>query len=1018
MPENEEQKEPFDISSLRKKLEGKSGKEYWRSLEHLSETEEFQAWTKHEFPQEPSLWDRSTTRRKFLQLMGSMIAMAGLAGCTRQPTEKIVPYVKAPEDLVPGKPLYFATAIPLAGYARGLLVESHMGRPTKVEGNPEHPDSLGAADILSQASVLSLYDPDRSQAVTHRGVISTWDSFVGKMKERLENEKIKKGRGLRILTETVISPTMAHQIENVLRLYPEAKWHQYGPVNRDDARQGALEAFGKDVIPQYRMNDADVVLSLDADFMYLKAGSIPYARAFAKRRRPDKNENKPAKMNRLYSVESTPTLTGARADHRLPLRASDIQSFMIALAEKLGLHVAGNSVHFSEEAQRWIDLVAEDLKRNRGRSLVVAGEGQPAMVHALAHILNDRLGNVGKTLFYTDPVELRSQDQMHSLQELVGDLEKGVVEDLIVLGANPVYKTPSDVNFAHSFKKAAFRVHLGLYSDETAYLSHWHIPESHYLESWSDARAYDGTASIVQPLIQPLYTSRTAHEVLAVLEDRAGRTSYELVREYWKEKSDSLDFNREWEVWLHDGVVKGTRFSERQVSVKPEISLKGERIPHVPGELEAIFRVDPTIGDGDYGNNGWLQELPKPLTRLTWENAALLGPYTAEKYRLSNGDVVELEMRGQKLEVPVWILPGHAKESLTLHLGYGRERSGRLANGVGFNAFKLQSHKRSSFDTGVRLRKTSKKHLLVSTQDHHSMMDRHLVRTADLDQYLHEPDFAQHMTHDPKPNETLYKPEEHLKGEYQWGMTIDLNACIGCGACTVACQSENNIPIVGKEEVANGREMQWIRVDRYFQGDLDQPDMFHQPVPCMHCENAPCEPVCPVGATTHSAEGLNDMTYNRCVGTRYCSNNCPYKVRRFNFYHYADEKIATLKMQKNPDVSVRSRGIMEKCTYCVQRINKAHIDSKKEDRKIRDGEVVTACQQTCPTQAIVFGDVSDPKTRVSQEKADSLNYGILADLGTRPRTTYLAQLRNPNPELAKFYDRKDKTQTATANHHG
>jgi len=987
------------LSELRKKLEGQTGEKYWRSFDELSQTQEFQAALQHEFPQEPSLWERSTTRRKFLQLMGSMIAMAGLAGCTRQPTEKIVPYVKAPEELIPGKPLYYATAISLGGFARGLLVESHMGRPTKIEGNPEHPDSLGAADIISQASVLSLYDPDRSQAITRAGVISTWDSFVSAMNGRLKAQKEKQGAGLRIVTPTVISPTLGYQLANILKKFPLAKWHQYSPINRDNEREGALQAFGEDVTPQYRIEKADVILSLDSDFLNVGAGSIRYARDFASRRKVRDGKNAKDTMNRLYAVESMPTTTGSMADHRLPMRAGDLETFAFAMAQKLGVSLNKKKLKLSKEASQWVEAVHKDLLAHRGKSLVIAGKEQSPVVHALAFLMNQALGNHGSTVSYTEPVEVKPENQIASLRDLVQDLERGAVDDLILLETNLVYKAPVDLHFSEALKKAKFRVHLGLYQDETARLCEWHIPQAHYLESWSDARAFDGTASTVQPLIHPLYNGKTAHEMISVLEDRPRMSSHDIVRQYWKSANPSLDSEKAWEKALHDGVIRGSEFKTKSVALRSDLNLSVESPSRGVKEIEVNFRPDPTIGDGDFANNGWLQELPKPLTLLTWDNAALLSPSTAEHFGVSNDDVIELTYLGRQINAPVWILPGHAPDSITLNLGYGRKRAGKVGSDIGFNAYELRDSIAPDFARGITIQKTNRKYHLVTTQDHHSMEDRHLVRTTDLDNYSHHPEFAQHMVHDPKPNETLYKPNEHLKGEYQWGMTIDLNSCIGCGACTVACQSENNIPIVGKEEVANGREMSWIRVDRYYKGDLDNPETYHQPVPCMHCENAPCEPVCPVGATVHSDEGLNEMTYNRCVGTRYCSNNCSYKVRRFNFYQYADQKTPTLQMKNNPDVTVRTRGIMEKCTYCVQRINTARIDSKKEDRSIRDGEIVTACQQTCPTQAIVFGDIKDPQSEVSKEKADSLNYGILTDLGTRPRTTYLARIKNPNPEL-------------------
>ncbi len=981
----------------------KSGKEYWRSFEELAESPEFQESIAHEFPQVPEVWDKSTTRRKFLQLMGSAIAMAGLAGCTREPTEKIVPYVKAPEDMIPGRPLYFATAIPMAGFARGLLVENHMGRPTKIEGNPNHPDSLGAADAVMQASIMSLYDPERLKNVVKNGRMSTWDAFISHIQIRLEAQAAKSGAGLRILTETVISPTLAMQLRNILKKFPEAKWHQYSPQNRDNERSGLIAATGRDYGVQFNLAKADIILSLDADFLTEGPGALRYAREFATRRKV-RSVNSKTKgvegMNRLYSIEATPTLTGAMADHRLAVKASNIQALLAILSAKLGLATnEGKDHEFSETQMHWIAAVAEDLKQAKGRSLLIAGRQQPDQVHAMTAAINNALGNLGKTVIFTDTVEMQSVDQMGALKELVKDLNAGEVDDLIIFESNVVYKAPADLDLTQAIQKAKERVYLGLGDNETAQWCQWNIPASHFLESWSDARAYDGTVSIIQPLIHPLYASKTSHELASVLEGKIGLSGHDIVQGVWKKQVQTPDFKKAWEKVLHDGFIPGTRFNTLTVTIKTNLAIATPRANVNKDELEIIFRPNPLLGDGDDANNGWLQELPQPMTRITWDNAILIAPKTAQKYGLKNESMADLTLDGRTLSVPVWLSPGHAEDSTTLYLGYGRTRVGKVGQGVGFNAFALQNSTTPNISTTLKLKRGKGKYALATTQDHATMSNRALVRVTDKDNFEHHPEFAQHMVHDPKPSETLYKPEQHLKGEYQWGMTIDLNACNGCGACTIACQSENNIPVVGKDQVLVGREMHWIRVDRYYKGDVENPETYHQPVPCMHCENAPCEPVCPVGATVHSDEGLNEMTYNRCVGTRYCSNNCSYKVRRFNFYNFVDSKTPQLKMQRNPDVTIRTRGVMEKCTYCVQRINTAKIDAKKQDRKVRDGEIVTACQQTCPTQAIEFGDIANAKNRVAIAKADDLNYGILTDLGTRPRTTYLAKVRNPNPVL-------------------
>ncbi|MDZ7360593.1 MAG: TAT-variant-translocated molybdopterin oxidoreductase [candidate division KSB1 bacterium] len=979
----------LDLTALRAKLKTQRGKQYWRSLEELANSKEFQESLHNEFA--PTVVGKvELGRRDFLKLMGASLLLAGVNACTRQPEEKIFPYVKPPEQLIPGKPLYFATANVRGGYAYGILVESHEGRPTKVEGNPEHPASLGATDVFSQASVLTLYDPDRSQVVRHLGEISTWEAFVTAISTALEGLKAKKGEGLRLLTETITSPALAHQLQTILTALPAAKWHQYEPANRDNAREGSRLAFGEYVETQYRLDQADVILSLDSDFLMDLPGSLRYAREFTARRRVHEKKE----MNRLYAIESTPTLTGTMADHRRTMRASEIESFARALAKAVGVAVESN------QADEWISAVARDLQKHRGASLVVAGEQQPPFVHALAHAMNHALGNAGRTVIYTAPVEAKPVNQTESLRELVADMEAGKVEMLLMLGGNPVYNAPADFNFREKLDKVKTRVHLSLYEDETSEFCHWHIPEAHSLETWGDARAYDGTVSIIQPLIAPLYSGKSAHEVLAVFTGQAGRSSHDLVRDYWKAQNNSPDFEKLWQTWLHDGLIAGTTLSQKTVKLQATSNQHpASSIEHQATSIEIIFRPDPHIADGRFANNGWLQELPKPLTKLTWDNAALLSPRMAERMRLSNEEVVELKHNGRSLKAPVWIMPGHPDNAVTVHFGYGRTRGGKLGTGTGFNAYALRTSEAAWFGSNLEINKTGQTYPLAATQTHHSMENRRLVRAGTLTEYEKHPEFVHEMEEEFPRELTLYP--EHKYESYLWGMTIDLNSCIGCNACTIACQAENNISVVGKEQVRLSREMHWIRIDRYYEGDLDDPDTYHQPVTCMHCENAPCEPVCPVGATVHSDEGLNEMVYNRCIGTRYCSNNCPYKVRRFNFLLYSDFETPSLKLQRNPDVTVRSRGVMEKCTYCVQRINEARITAKKEDRQIRDGEIVTACQQVCPTQAIAFGDMNDPNSQVSRLKASKLNYGLLTHLNTRPHTTYLAKLRNPNPELAE-----------------
>ncbi|MHB1423385.1 MAG: TAT-variant-translocated molybdopterin oxidoreductase [Gemmataceae bacterium] len=1075
------------------------GRRFWRSLEEYLDTPEFQEMLHREFPEQASEWTNAVTRRRFLTLMGASLALMGLNGCSTQPAprEKIMPYVRQPEEIVPGKKMHFATAMPLAGVATGLLVESHEGRPTKIDGNPLHPASLpasrddaevGSSDLLMQAAILGLYDPDRSQSVTYRGQPRAWNEMLSALRRELDKLKNQGGEGLYFLTENVGSPTLAAQLKELLddEHFPKAKWYQYEPAGRSNVLEGAKLVFGEYVNTYYDFTKADIVLSLDADFLLAGPGTLRYTRDFTDRRRVREKKTKrdEIKMNRLYAVECGMSNTGGVADHRLALRASQIELFAQALAVELGVAEIGklDNPQLPEEAIRWLKPVADDLREHVGKCLVLAGDGQSASLHALVHAINHKLKNVGQTVKYISSIEAKPVDHGQQIAELVKDMAERRVKMLVILGGNPVYSAPVDLNFAEHLKKVPLRVHLGLYQDETAALCDWHIPEAHFLESWSDGRAFDGTVSIIQPLIAPLYSGRTVHEILAVFTEAPERAGLEIVREHWREwwkqQKHSGSFEEFWRQSLREGIVADTAFSHRDLAPK---SGWAERVSKdMPARsaskgFDLVFRPDPTLFDGRFANNGWLQELPKPVTKLTWDNAALMSPETAKKLGIGyvsgirdasgkpgpNGgehgqaivDVIELSYRGRTLQAPVWIQPGHADDAITVHLGHGRSRGGRVASGVGFNAYALRTNEAPWFDGGLEARKVpGATHVLACTQMHHNMEERAPIRTATLTHFQKHPHFADVLTagesekaevlaqvpgpqprgraeeklekerqKDPDKNRliplTLYKEaekdfEEESKqlGEpgkeqtksYQWGMAIDLTTCTGCSACVVACQSENNIPVVGKDEVTRGREMHWLRIDRYFGGEPFDPNKVSahfQPVPCMHCEKAPCELVCPVGATVHSHDGLNDMVYNRCVGTRYCSNNCPYKVRRFNFLQFADFKTTSLKLMHNPEVTVRSRGVMEKCTYCVQRIRAADIKAEREGRRIGDEHLMTACQAACPAGAIVFGDINNKNSAVYQWKDEPINYALLAGLNTQPRTTYLAALRNPNPEL-------------------
>src|SRR6266699_447249 len=970
------QPRPLDLAAVRAQLRAKTGKQYWRTLEELSGDPSFQELLHREFPrQAPSEWDDSVDRRDFLKLMAASLALAGLSGCERLPEQHIVPYVKQPDGLVLGKPQFYATAMPFLADAIGLLVESHEGRPTKIEGNPDHPGSLGATNVYAQASILNLYDPDGAQTVTRAGEIRAWAQFVEAAQGGAATLKATRGEGLRILTGIMTSPTLTAQIDTLLSLSPLAKWHHWAPAVGDGAREGAKLAFGAYVNTVYRPGKADVILSLDSDFLASGPGHIRYAREFYERR---KLNGPGATMNRLYIVEPTPSVTGASADHRLPLRASEVEPFARAVAEKLGL---GGSAKVPTAAGKWLVVVARDREKHKG-------------------------------------------------------------DTLTILGGNPVYTAPHDFDFVSKLKfdqqrkrkKIQTVIHVSSHFDETSEYCDWHVAESHYLESWGDARAFDGTVSVVQPLIAPLYRTHSAREAVGAFTDKPGLSDYDALRERLQATSPSGDFEKFWRKTLNDGVVAGSALPPSKPALK--FSLASLPAPKALSEdlLEFIFRADPCVHDGRFANNGWLQELPKPVTKLTWDNAALVSPRTAEKLGLTQrvalrggehgqilSNVVDIALSGSKVTAAAWILPGQADGVVVLPLGYGRKRAGYTGTNKGFSAYAVR-HSDALWAAAApasAIQKTGDNYPLACTQYHFNMEGRQILAAGTLEEYRKNPAFAhddEEFQKKKKDELTLYKEEENPydKMQYRWAMAIDLNSCNGCNACVVACQSENNIAVVGKEQVMRGREMHWIRIDRYYGnvkanvGDpraqdesLDNPETFFQPVPCQQCENVPCEEVCPVGATVHSAEGLNDMVYNRCIGTRYCSNNCPYKVRRFNFLRFQDWETPQFKLLRNPEVTVRSRGVMEKCTYCIQRITNVRIEAEKKNTAIPDGAIVTACEQACPTEAIVFGNANDPASRVSQLRAQKRNYTILGELNTRPRTTYLAAVRNPNPELEK-----------------
>ncbi len=929
----------------------------WRSLEEFAATPESCEWIAREFPPLASEWPDEVNRRHFLKLMGASFALAGVGACTRQPLEKIVPYVRQPEELIPGKPLYFATALTLDGYARGVLVESHEGRPTKIEGNPDHPASLGASDVFMQAELLALYDPDRSQTVMKGGGVATWDEFLATVMGERGKWKASNGANLRLLTGHITSPTLLAQIASLLKEFPAAKWHEYEPL-----APAAPQPF-------YDLARADVIVSIDADFLGAGPAQIKYTRDFTSRRRDGKN------FNRLYVAESTPTIAGARADHRFPLSPQALREF-------------GDAIVTGKAQSKWSVAVLEDLRAHAGKSAILVGETMPQELREFARAWNQPL-QIAESIAST----------ANSFGELVSDLDGGKVEALFIIGGNPAYDAPADFDFAKKLARVPMRIRLGLYDDESSALCHWHIPEAHALETWSDARAFNGAATIMQPLIEPLYGGKSAHELLAALTGEALTNGYEIVRAFWRSQHAGDEFEKFWRRSLHDGITREP--PSPKASQPVTINQRTQNSENTLKTLELLIRPSPHIYDGRFANNAWLQELPQPFSKITWDNAALVSPATAQRLQIANEEVVELKYRGRSVQAPIWILPGQADDCVTVQLGYGRTRAGSVGNGVGFNAYALRTSDAPWGGSGLEVRANGARHPLATTQQHHGMEGRDIVRTGALSDSQKNPNvIAQGEEPAPAGDESLY-PAVEYKG-HAWGMAIDLNTCIGCNVCTIACQAENNIPVVGKEQVAAGREMHWIRVDNYFEGAPENPALHFQPVPCMHCENAPCELVCPVAATVHSSEGLNQMVYNRCIGTRYCSNNCPYKVRRFNFLEYDRDRFENapvLKLLRNPDVTVRTRGVMEKCTYCIQRINRVRIESEEKDAPIRDGEIIPACAQACPADAIVFGDINDPQSRVAKMKASPLNYGLLAQLNTRPRTTYLAKLRNPNPEV-------------------
>ncbi|MHC5062734.1 MAG: TAT-variant-translocated molybdopterin oxidoreductase [Planctomycetota bacterium] len=1038
-------------------------KVYWRSLEELSQTAEFQDYLHREFPEgaseAPDLSD-PISRRRFLGAVAASAALVSLASC-RKPVRHILPYNQRPEGLIPGVPQQYATSLDSGGYGIGVLARSNDGRPTKIEGNPQHPGSLGGTNSFLQAEILSLYDPGRSRQPMKDGQAQMEVSAAGEESPTGEAEPrayhfedflsfwaghgagltASQGQGLHFLMAPSSSASLQDMQAQITSIWPSAVLHSYSPIGRDAEIAGAKIALGSAYDAQYSLDSCNVVVSFDRDFLGVDADMPRSARQFSSRRRV---EGDGSNLNRLYVVESSYSVTGSNADHRFRVPASQVSVALCALAAELGVgsdnpalqqalaQYSGKS--FDYRGKNWLPILAKDLQAQQGNSCVMVGASQPAIAHALAHAINQKLGNLGKTVNYTQTdAAYAGMSGVDSLRALVAAMNEGRVDTLVMLESNPVYDAPADMDFATALAKVPHRIHLGLYVDETAKASSWHINGTHQLEAWGDIRAFDGTASIVQPLIAPLHGGHSSIEFLAHLMDSEVKEGYEIVRAHWRGQNRSGDFDANWNRFLNDGLITDTASARssgpslQNAAIAQALTAWTALPAPTADNLEINFKADASVLDGRYSNNAWLQELPDPLTKLTWDNAAIVSPATAEAMDLARGDMVSLRFEDRSLEAPIMILPGHADHCVTMTLGYGRDMGPDClaAEGSGFNANALRSSASMHFGQGLNLQKSGGSYELITTQDHGSMEGRPLIREATLSEYQADPGFAPAMSPlaqvakaqstaenpvtEADLNKSLWKERDYSEG-YQWGMVIDLNTCTGCNACVLACTSENNIPMVGKSQVGVGREMFWNRLDRYFMSPADpthegettdpEPVVRHQMIPCMQCENAPCESVCPVAATMHSPEGLNDMAYNRCIGTRYCGNNCPFKVRRFNFFNLTGQTPDVQQLAQNPDVSIRPRGVMEKCTYCVQRISSGKRQAKDEGREVRDGDIVPACAQGCPTEAISFGNILDENSKVARQKAESLNYGMLSELNLKTRTTFLAKVTNPNPELA------------------
>jgi molybdopterin-containing oxidoreductase family iron-sulfur binding subunit len=1120
-----------------------SGPTFWRHPAELDGDASSDEDDLMEFSPGDSEPPSGASRRQFLQLMGAAMAMAGLAGC-RRPEQKILPYARKPEEVIPGIPQYYATGMPFRDVLRPVLVESHEGRPTKVEGNGDHPVGQTGTSGFEQASVLNLYDPDRSRSVRREGSEVPWSDFVSFCRG-LEQQAAQQN--VAVLMEENPSPTVQAMRQRMADRFPNLEWVTYSSTGDNPVRLGMQQAFGRSLRPRYNLGEAEVILSLDSDFLDGRHRDYLHnTQSFAEGRRLEDADDD---MSRLYTVESQFSTTGGSADHRLRMQARRIKTFAAALGAELGVGSAPD-VRWSEKERVYVREIARDLEEAGSQGVVLAGESQPPEVHALAMAINQQLGGIGTTVTLFDTGGEQPASQEDALTDLVDAMEGDEIDSLFMIGVNPVYDAPAELGFEAAMANVQNTVHCGLLRNETAQASRWHVPRTHYLERWGDGRAYDGTLSVIQPLIRPLYDDAHSEiEVLNLLATGVDATGYDLVREQWRQRL-SGNFEERWRQVLHDGYLEDTRYSTASVQ---QANVPSMSAPRGDQELEVVFRRDPKLLDGRFSNNAWMQELPDPVTKIVWDNVAVMSPATAEELGLevirSEGnfyaDRVELSVNGATVDLPVWIQPGHPDGSIGVTLGYGRQISttregydtpfwdvtdeqdvynnapiaggvdsdGNPVDVVGSNVAPLRPTG-DRVAEGVEISKTGSDYLIATTQEEGSMQGRPIVRWATLDEFKDDPYFVDknqppvpELGHDSGDGhaggETVHSedayglvagtgtdahtvsdvPEnpqtggnshadstshgdgapadtsdhgggahgdghqaqgaENVEGyqdypmmweenhpkdqpaskdnpyyQNQWGMSIDLNTCTGCNACIVACTSENNVQVVGKEEVSNGRHMYWIRNDRYYvteeDGDPEDPEMLMQPVMCQHCENAPCESVCPVAATVHSPDGTNQMIYNRCIGTRYCANNCPYKVRRFNFYNWTKTLPTEVQMAQNPDVSVRSRGVMEKCSWCVQRIRQSQQQADNEDRDLHPNEVETACQQACPTDAITFGDLNNPESDVVKEKQNPRRYELLSYLNTKPRLSYLGRVRNTNPRIEDALSTDEEESEADA----